>query len=320
MSKAVTTDNRQNQDIRSCKLFYLLKYAAGLVFILSAAFIPLWLFLSLCLFLLIASMTPVLPKIASLFNMTEKDKIRRLSFDFRILVGITALGFAAFYFIENQTIGFGFDLPSFLIFQALAVTIFSTRSFYSLFHKVTLYENLRQNESFKNISLLYEFFLIMLRVLGAFFAGVWVSYFTGYDLTVNLLNQLFFIAIIGAFVGSLFESIPSKINSNASIYLSSFFSMWFLYLLNYQTPFSETALAALFSVVLAFLAYRYKIADVSALFSAAVLGVLIILFTNIWWFVLLVAFFVLGGGFTKYKFRQKEACRTCRIQNRNPQL
>ena len=307
MSEAVTADDKLSRDIRTCKFFYLLKYAAGLFFILSAAVIPLKLFLFLCLALLVVSVTPVLPKIASLFDLTEKDKIRQLVFDFRLLIGITALGFTVVCLIENQTIHSGLDFPSFLIFQALAVTIFSTRSFYSLFHNVTLYENLRQNESFKNISLFYEFFLIMLRVLGAFFAGVWVSYFTGYDLTTDFLNQLFFIAIIGAFVGSLFESIPSKINANASIYLSALFSMWFLYLLNYQTPFSETALAALFSVILAFLAYRYKIADVSALFSAAVLGVLIILFTNIWWFVLLVAFFILGGGFTKYKFKQKEA-------------
>jgi len=315
MSEGRTIHLSSGKDVRTCKYFYLIKYAVCILFILSAAVIPLWILLGLCLILLIVSMTPVLSKVASLFNLTEKEKIRQLKVDFRFLVGITVLGLAVVWLIENQTFASDLNLPSFLIFQALAVTIFSTRSFYSLFHKVTLYEDLRQNESFKNISLLYEFFLIMLRVLGAFFAGVWVSYFTGYDLTVDFLNQLFFIAIIGAFIGSLFESIPFKISPSSSIYLGALLSMWFLYFLNYQTPFSETVLASLFSVILAFLAYRYKIADVSALFSAAVLGILIILFTNLWWFVLLVAFFILGGGFTKYKFKQKEAAGLAESKN-----
>ncbi|MBZ3935222.1 DUF92 domain-containing protein [Methanimicrococcus blatticola] len=299
----VTDADSGAHHIRTCKLFYLAKYAAGILFILSAAVLPLWVFFAGCFILCILSMTPLLSKVAALFHLTDQNKLKQLSFDFRLLTGILTISFLAAVIIGNYDI----DFPSFLIFQALAVTIFSTRSWYSLFSKVTLYENVRESEKFKNISLLYEFFLILLRVLGAFLAGVWVAYFTGYDLTVDFLNQLFFISIIGAFIGSLFESIPSKINANASIYIGALFSMWALLLLNYQTPWSETALAALFSVVLAFLAYRYKIADVSALFSAAVLGIVIILFTNLWWFVLLVAFFILGGGFTKYKFKQKKA-------------
>ncbi|MDL2260698.1 TIGR00297 family protein [Methanimicrococcus sp. OttesenSCG-928-J09] len=305
MNKTATVTNADSNlhHIRTCKLFYLAKYAAGILFILSAAVLPLWLFFAVCFVLCILSMTPLLTKAAALFKLTDENKLKQLSFDFRLLAGILTFSFLAALILENYNI----DFPSFLIFQALAVTIFSTRSWYSLFNRVTLYENVRETEKFKNISLLYEFFLIILRVLGAFLAGVWVASFTGYDLTTDFLNQIFFISIIGAFIGSLFESIPSRFNANASIYLGALLSMWALLLLNYQTPWSETALAAFFSVVLAFLAYRYKIADVSALFSAAVLGIVIILFTNLWWFVLLVAFFILGGGFTKYKFRQKKA-------------
>lgn len=296
-----------NKDIRTCKFFYLMKYTAGILFILSAAFLSLWAFLAVCLILLILSLTPILPKTAALFNLTDETKLRRLKFDFRLLAGIMTLSFAAAVLIESYGADFSLNLPSFLIFQALAVTLFSTRSWFCLFNKVTLYEDVREKASFQNLSLLYEFFLIALRVIGAFLAGLWAASFTGYDLTADLFNQLFFIALIGAFIGSLFEAIPSKINANASIYLGALFSMWILFILNYQTPWSETALAALFSVILAFLAYRYKIADVSALFSAAVLGILIILFTNLWWYILLVAFFILGGGFTKYKFKQKKA-------------
>ena len=292
-------------EVSNCKLFYLTKYAVGILFILSSAFLPLWVFCVICLIMCVLSLTPVLSKIAYSFRLTDESKRRQLSFDFKILAGMLAITFIAATLLEKSDLAIGF--PGFLIFQALAVTIFSTRSWFSLFHRVTLYEDVRDNESFKNISLRYEFFLILLRVAGAFLAGMWAASFAGYDLTMHFLNQLFFISIVGAFVGSLFESIPSKINANAAIYLSALLSMELLFLTGYQTPWSETVLAALFSAVLAFLAYRYKIADISALFSAAVLGILIILFTNIWWFILLLAFFILGGGFTKYKFKQKEA-------------
>lgn len=299
---AETNTGFNSHQVRNCKLFYLAKYAAGILFILSAAFLPLWVFFGGCFVLFILAFTPVLPKTAALFHLTDENKLHQLSFDFRLLAGIMIISFLAALLLETRL-----PFPSFLIFQALAVTLFSTRSWFCLFYPVTLYEDVRETERFKNISLLYEFFLILLRVIGAFLAGLWVAYFTGFEITADFFNQLFFISIIGAFIGSLFESIPSKINANASIYLGALISMWALFLLDYQTPWSETALAALFSVVLAFLAYRYKIADVSALFSAAVLGILIILFTNLWWFVLLVAFFILGGGFTKYKFKQKKA-------------
>lgn len=292
-----------DKDVKWCKLFYLAKYAAGIAFILSAAVLPLWVFFAACFLLCILSFTPLLSKTAALFRLTDGEKLNRLSFDFRFLAGLVTFSFLAALLFESIAVEF----PSFLIFQALAITIFSTRSWFCLFNEVTLYEDVRASEKFQNISLLYEFGLILLRVISAFLAGIWVASFTGYEMTPDFLNQIFFISLIGAFIGSLFESIPSKFNANASIYLGALLSMWALLLLNYQAPWSETVFAALFSVILAFLAYRYRIADLSALFSAAVLGVLIILFTNLWWFVLLLAFFILGGGFTKYKFKQKKA-------------
>jgi uncharacterized protein (TIGR00297 family) len=39
--------------------------------------------------------------------------------------------------------------------------------------------------------------------------------------------------------------------------------------------------------------------------SATLMGVLIIVFSNIFWFVLLLTFFILGGMFTKYRYQYK---------------
>jgi uncharacterized protein (TIGR00297 family) len=248
-------------------------------------------------------LTPLLKKVANFFRIADDEKVKSFAGDTRAIAGWLTLSLP-FALLLPQI---GIPLPSFLIFQAFALTLFSTRSWFSLFNDVTLFEDLRQKESFKNISLFYEFFLIMLRVLGAFGAGLWMAYHTELSLTNDLVNQLFFIALIGAFIGSLFEAIPSRFNANATVFISSLFSMWLLFVMDFQMPWAQTALAALFSVILAFLAYRYKLADVSALFSAAVLGVVIILFSTLSWYILLVTFFVLGGGFTNYKFKQKVA-------------
>ena len=65
-----------NGDIRTCKYFYLMKYAAGILFILAAAVLPLWAFLAVFLILLLSSFTPIFQKAAALFNLTEGRKFR----------------------------------------------------------------------------------------------------------------------------------------------------------------------------------------------------------------------------------------------------
>ena len=292
-----------SSDIPTCKLFYLLKYTCGILFILLAAYIPLWLLFILCLLFTIFTMTPLMKNMAGFFHITDEEKVKSFAGDTKAIAGWLTLSIPFALLLPE----IGIPLPSFLIFQAFAVTLFSTRSWFSLFNDVTLFEDLRQKESFTNISLVNEFFLIMLRVLGAFFAGWWMAYHSELVMTTDLINQLFFIALIGAFIGSLFESIPLRFNVNAVVFVSSLFSMWILFVMDFQMPWMQTALAALFSVILAFLAYRYKLADVSALFSAAVSGVIIILFSTLGWYILLVTFFILGGGFTHYKFKQKIA-------------
>lgn len=120
-------------------------------------------------------------------------------------------------------------------------------------------------------------------------------------------NLIFFVAVIGSITGALFESIPSKVNDNLSVPLGSGMAMWMFHSFGYSVPPSQMFMALVFSLVLGYLAYRTKIADLSALFSAALLGVLIIVFSEIFWFILLLTFFILGGVFTKYKYKYKES-------------
>lgn len=84
----------------------------------------------------------------------------------------------------------------------------------------------------------------------------------------------------------------------------------------YWVPPEKMLVALVFSLFLGALAYRAKIADVSALLSAALLGVLIIVFSGLPpWFLLLLTFFILGGGFTRYKYAYKESIGIAQAKN-----
>jgi uncharacterized protein (TIGR00297 family) len=156
----------------------------------------------------------------------------------------------------------------------------------------------------RSFSILWSSVFLALRILAAFFAASWIIYWQELHVSYNLV---FFIAVIGAVTGSLFESIPSEIDKNISVPLGAGMTMWIFEEFRFYVPPEKMVIALIFSFFLGVLAYRAKIADVSALLSAALLGVLIIVFSGLSWFMLLLTFFILGGGFTRYKYAYKES-------------
>ena len=141
-------------------------------------------------------------------------------------------------------------------------------------------------------------------IIAAFLAGFWIVYNESGSVPYNII---IFVSVIGAMTGALFESIPSNVDDMFSVPLSSSMVMWMFFDFGYTASPYEIAGALLFSLFLAYMAYRVRIADISALISATLLGVLIIIFSNILWFVLLLTFFILGGAFTKYRYKYKES-------------
>ncbi|MDV0447576.1 hypothetical protein MsAg5_14820 [Methanosarcinaceae archaeon Ag5] len=308
---------KSNSDVAACKLFYLTKYALSIFIIFLAPFLSMGTFVLLFVLLSVLSLTPIMEFISKAFGLTDEEKVKKIRSDFQSVIIVLTFAFLAAALLNY----FNFAFENYILFQGFAVMVFSSYSLYSVTHKVTLADNLDDIASFQNASLVHEFVLVVLRTAAAFLTGWWIIYMTGgtgtenWMLAPDLLNQLFFISLIGAFIGSLFESIPSGTDKNISVFLGSTLSIWLLYLFGYQTPWNQTLIAAGFSIILAFLAYRYKIADLSALFSAAVLGILIILFSGIEWYILLVAFFILGGGFTKYKIKYKASIGLAESKN-----
>lgn len=211
-------------------------------------------------------------------SQLEEEKPQTLIFSLAIML-----------FFSMVSENFQYLFPFYIVLGAFAISVFGSPP-----------EKIKN----KNFSLIRGSFYLGLRIITAFFTESWIVYMQNLQVSYNLV---FFIAVIGAVTGSLFESIPSKFDSKISVPLGAGMSMWIFEELRYWVSPEKMLIALVFSLFLGYLAYRAKIADFSALLSAALLGVLIIVFSSLSWFVLLLAFFILGGGFTRYRYAYKES-------------
>ncbi|WP_406658322.1 DUF92 domain-containing protein [Methanolobus sp. ZRKC2] len=200
-----------------------------------------------------------------------------------------------------------FSLPLYVIGGAMAISTFGSSAATFIRHrkKLQMIRNENINETGSEHYLLPSSIVMLgVGIIAAYIAGLWIVSWEGSGVSRNLI---FFVAVIGSITAALFESIPSKVDDNLSVPLGSGMVMWMFHSFGFSVPPSQMFIALIFSLVLGYLAYRTKIADLSALFSAALLGVLIIVFSEIFWFILLLTFFILGGIFTKYKYKYKES-------------
>ncbi|HJH31218.1 MAG TPA: DUF92 domain-containing protein [Methanosarcinaceae archaeon] len=204
--------------------------------------------------------------------------------------------------------------PLYIIAGAIAISTFGDSAATIVRHKRQLKfhaltteeypERIYQGERHKQYSVKSSSAMLGVGIVTAFFAGSWVVYWQGIDVSYNMV---FFVAAIGAVTGALIESIPSNTNDNLTVPLGAGMVMWLFSTFGYSVPPSQMTAALLFSLVLGYLAFKAKIADVSAVLSATLIGVLIIVFTNVLWILLLLTFFILGGASTKYKYQYKRS-------------
>lgn len=198
-----------------------------------------------------------------------------------------------------------YSYPFYIVLAAFAVAAVGNHiSFFSERGFMADIESEKSRRKQRRFSIIWSSIFLALRIIAAFLAASWIVYWQRLLIPYNFI---FFIAVIGAVTGSLFESIPSRIDRNISVSLGAGMTMWIFEEFRYWVPPEKMLVALTFSLFLGALAYRAKIADVSALLSAALLGVLIIVFSGLPWFLLLLTFFILGGGFTRYKYAYKES-------------
>lgn len=208
-------------------------------------------------------------------------------------------------FVSAVTKDLQYTYPYYVVLAAFAIAAVGNHiSFFTERGFMADFESEKNRKKQRRFSLLWSSIFLSLRIIAAFFAAIWIVYWQELPIPYSFI---FFISVIGAVTGSLFESIPTKIDSNIPVPLGAGMTMWIFEEFRYWVPPEKMLIALAFSLFLGAMAYRAKIADVSALLSAALLGVLIIVFSGLPWFLLLLTFFILGGGFTRYKYAYKES-------------
>ncbi len=118
---------------------------------------------------------------------------------------------------------------------------------------------------------------------------------------------LFFVAMIGALVGALLRHILSSVEENVIVPLGIGLVMWLFDSFDYSVPVVRLLLTLLFMIMLGYVLGRVKLADLSGILSGILMGFLISSFTDFRWFIIILAFFVIGGIFTRYKYEYKRA-------------
>jgi uncharacterized protein (TIGR00297 family) len=83
-------------------------------------------------------------------------------------------------------------------------------------------------------------------------------------------------------------------------------TMWLIQELNYQADLQLIVIAVIIAFSFGYFAFRLGTADLSGLFSAALVGIILLVFANALWFLIMLVFFILGSVSTRYKFEFKE--------------
>ncbi|HUH79654.1 MAG TPA: TIGR00297 family protein [Methanoregula sp.] len=83
-------------------------------------------------------------------------------------------------------------------------------------------------------------------------------------------------------------------------------TMWLIEELNYQANLQLVVGAVIVGFTFGYFAFRAKTADLSGLFSAALVGIILLVFASASWFIIMLAFFILGSAATRYKYEYKK--------------
>jgi uncharacterized protein (TIGR00297 family) len=86
-------------------------------------------------------------------------------------------------------------------------------------------------------------------------------------------------------------------------------TMWLIQELNYKADLQMIVAAVIVGFTFGYFAFRAKTADLSGLFSAALVGIILLVFAapqGPQWFLIMLTFFILGSAATKYKYEYKK--------------
>ncbi len=130
---------------------------------------------------------------------------------------------------------------------------------------------------------------------------VYFNYYSPFNLTTA---TILFLAVVAGLTVSLVYSVDTPDRNLASaIGIASVFMTLHIY--SPSVTFIDLTLAFSSAFLLSFLATRSGVADESGLMSATLVGMLIILFTDLRYYAILLTFYIAGSAATKYKYQYK---------------
>lgn len=122
-------------------------------------------------------------------------------------------------------------------------------------------------------------------------------------------ERILFLATLGGLSGAFLHSASRRGERDFAVPFGSCMVMW---LFSFDYPLPELEYMAgiyVFALALGIAAYRMKAADAEAVLSEVIICLLVIFFADIFWFLLLLSFYLLGSGFTRYKYARKRELR-----------
>jgi uncharacterized protein (TIGR00297 family) len=116
-------------------------------------------------------------------------------------------------------------------------------------------------------------------------------------------ERILFLVILGGLSGAFLHHASKE--RDFTVPFGTAMVMW-LFSFNYPLPeLQRILLICIFALVLGIGAYWAKAADSDAVLSETIVCLLVILFAGLTWFLLLLAFYLLGGAFTRYGYSHK---------------
>ncbi len=118
-------------------------------------------------------------------------------------------------------------------------------------------------------------------------------------------ERTLFLAILGGLSGAFLHHVSKE--RDFTVPFGTAMVMW-LFSFDYPLPnLQRILLICIFALALGIGAYFAKAADSDAVLSETIICLLVILFGGLPWFLLLLAFYLLGGGFTHYGYAYKRS-------------
>ncbi|MBT8507852.1 hypothetical protein AZH53_05425 [Methanomicrobiaceae archaeon CYW5] len=114
------------------------------------------------------------------------------------------------------------------------------------------------------------------------------------------------VAITGVVVALILHSALGERNDKVFIEtLGVAMTMLLFYEIDFTVDFTLLATAVVIAFAFGYFSYRMKAADLPGIFAAILLGILLIVFADVTWFLVMLAFFIMGSAMTRYRYDAK---------------